>query len=122
MRNDKFISYSASFNLTLYARQPIKAGEIIYHCYSQLLVPTNLRRLLLLMGKHFGCECRRCADPAELGSLASAVLCQQCSDGGNGLMLPECPIDIHSAWRCGTCDATSPGMEVRSLNNIYRAY
>ena len=96
--------------MTVYAREPIKSGEVIYHSYSQLLVPTNLRRLLLLMGKHFGCACRRCTDPSELGSLASGVSCKEC-DGG-GVVLPECPIDIHSAWRCGKCGATLPGMEV----------
>ena len=105
--------------MTVYAREPIKSGEVIYHSYSQLLVPTNLRRLLLLMGKHFGCACRRCTDPTELGSLASGVSCKKCHDnrdgGGGGVMLPECPIDIHSAWRCGKCAATSPGMEVSSF-------
>jgi len=108
IKNTKLV-HDSDFNMTVYAREPIKSGEVIYHSYSQLLVPTNLRRLLLLIGKHFGCECRRCTDPSELGSLASGVSCKEC-DGG--VMLPECPIDIHSVWRCKKCAGIAPGMEL----------
>ena len=46
-----FFSCSSSFNMTIYAREAIKAGERVYHSYAQVLVPTNLRRLLLFTGK-----------------------------------------------------------------------
>ena len=72
----------------------------------------NYKTHAICIFKHFGCECRRCTDPSELGSLASGVSCKECN--GGGVMLPESPINIHSAWRCGKCAAISPGMEVRS--------
>ena len=44
--------------MTVYAREAIKKGDILYHSYAKLLLPTNLRRLMLYTGKHFSCECR----------------------------------------------------------------
>ena len=62
-----------------------------------------------MSGKHFGCECRRCKDPTELGTLASAVLCQ-CG----GSILPENPLDLTQAavWKCCKCSTTLPALQV----------
>ncbi|XP_059088622.1 SET domain-containing protein SmydA-8-like [Tigriopus californicus] len=96
------IVFSQEHIMTIYARETIHKGDPIYHSYTPILAPTTLRRTLLFVGKNFSCECRRCTDPTEMGSLASAWLCQNPKCQG-GVVLPESPIDLTSPWLCSTC-------------------
>ena len=48
----------------------------------------------------FDCECPRCLDPTELGSLMSAVKCSDCESGN---LLPIDPKNLESDWLCSQC-------------------
>jgi len=48
----------------------------------------------------FDCECPRCLDPTEMGSLMSAVKCSDCESGN---LLPIDPKDLDSDWLCSQC-------------------
>jgi hypothetical protein len=37
----------------------VRVGEPLYHSYARTYTTTNLRRIGLFSGKHFGCECIR---------------------------------------------------------------
>ena len=106
-------SFSSDHSMTIFARELIRAGEPIYHCYTPVLNPTNIRRLMLFTGKNFSCECDRCKDPAEMGAFTSAL---KCSDCPGGTILPENPIDLASTWRCTKCSGgTRAGGDVAML-------
>jgi hypothetical protein len=111
---------SSTFTMTVHARQSIPSGGLIYHSYSHLLLPTNLRRLMLYTGKHFSCECPRCLDPTELGSFAGAHLCKKCNVGP---VVPVSPIDMKSEWKCFGCQMVCPDepQEVRDLISFSRS-
>ena len=70
---------------------------------------TTIRRIGLMSGKHFSCECVRCKDPTELKSFASAVLC---SCGGT--VTASDPLDLtpDAKWRCQECPHTIPALQV----------
>ena len=86
---------------------------------------TTIRRIGLMSGKHFSCECVRCRDPTELKSFASAVLC-----GCGGTVLAADPLDLtqDARWNCQECSQTLAALQVASqerdvtmdLNNIQR--
>ena len=89
--------------MCIYAREAIPAGDPILHCYTPVLNPTNIRRLMLFTGKHFSCECARCKDPTEMDSFSSALLCGDCGQNDKAPVLPENPIDLISTWKCVKC-------------------
>ncbi len=62
--------------MTLYAAEKIPRGSPITYSYCSPLMPTSLRRLMLFTGKLFSCECLRCKDKTEMGTMASAWTCQ----------------------------------------------
>ena len=86
---------------------------------------TTIRRIGLMSGKHFSCECVRCRDPSELKSFASAVLC-----GCGGTVLAGDPLDLtqDAKWKCQECSLTLAALQVASqerdvtmdLNSIQR--
>ena len=53
----------------------------------------------------FDCECRRCADPSELGTNMSAIRCLSCPSGH---LLPLRTLDYASDWGCGSCGCVVP--------------
>ena len=67
----------ANHRMEVRAQTEIRAGEQITNQYLKPEKPTFLRRPLLRDKWHFDCQCRRCADPTELGSNLSAVICQR---------------------------------------------
>lgn len=99
--------------MSIYARVPIKKGEVISHSYAKTFTTTTIRRITLFSGKHFGCECVRCTDPTELGSFCSALICLNCcrKDGSNICpVVPVHPLDLNSLWRCLSCNKVFPEM------------
>lgn len=92
-------SQSAEYVMTVYARCGIAKGDVIYQTYARPFATTNMRRVMLFSGKHFGCECVRCKDPEEMGSFCSALVCQACGSS----VLPEKPLDLESRWVCQQC-------------------
>ncbi len=57
------------FNISIYSQVPIKSGEEITITYTSLLRPVLERREKLEYLWHFTCQCTRCQDPTELGTL-----------------------------------------------------
>ena len=55
----------------------------------------------------FVCTCKRCLDPTELGTYASALRCLACGPEGNALILPLVN-DREGAkatkWCCNSCE------------------
>ena len=70
---------------------------------------TTIRRIGLMSGKHFSCECVRCKDPTELQTFASAILC---SCGGT--VIASDPLDLtqDAQWKCEECSLTVPALQV----------
>ncbi|EDV98137.1 GH22837 [Drosophila grimshawi] len=67
--------------IKVYANRYIPAGEILYNCYTNILLGTEERRLILKQGKCFDCQCARCQDPTELGTHMSSFVCKTCKGG-----------------------------------------
>ena len=59
-----------------------------------------------MISKHFICRCRRCQDPTEFGTFASAVRCFSCA---SGWILPHDEADDDAdgsaalRWKCSEC-------------------
>ncbi|GLG98127.1 Uncharacterized protein, isoform B [Gryllus bimaculatus] len=60
---------------------PVAEGAELVTSYTHALEPTLIRREQLLRGKHFACDCARCADPTELGTNLSTLKCSKCDNG-----------------------------------------
>ncbi|XP_017077826.1 uncharacterized protein LOC108112478 isoform X2 [Drosophila eugracilis] len=65
--------------IKVYTNRFIAAGEILYNCYTNVLLGTEERRQILKEGKCFDCTCPRCQDPTELGTHMSSFICSHCS-------------------------------------------
>ncbi|KAK4012902.1 hypothetical protein OUZ56_025152 [Daphnia magna] len=101
------ISMSNDSQMTVKATVPIQEGEGIFVSYTDPLQTTLQRRTFLEKGKHFTCRCRRCQDPTEFGTFASAVRCRSCT---SGWVLPHDDGQLHDAessvalrWKCSEC-------------------
>ncbi|GBP27659.1 SET domain-containing protein SmydA-8, isoform A [Eumeta japonica] len=95
------------------AAVPHKAGDLITLCYAYTLQGTLKRREHIQHSKFFSCICKRCSDPTELGTYASAFRCPKCA----GRMLSTAPLDAAAAWKCGDngCPYTMPAAAVQLL-------
>lgn len=69
----------------------------------------TLRRQHLLQSQwYFSCECRRCQDPTECGTMGNAITCSldhgddevQHNEHDGYFMLPENPRELDSDWIC----------------------
>ncbi len=80
----------------------IKTGEPICISYTDPLQTILYRRNFLAKGKYFVCQCRRCADPTELGTFLSAIKCPACPDGA---VLPHSSKqnELKLRWICAAC-------------------
>ena len=93
-----------SDTFTLVAVVDIAAGEEITTSYKSSALGTIVRRPPLRQLWNFDCSCRRCSDPTELGTQASAVRCVVAGCGG--FCLPVECLSYTSAWACDKCGAT----------------
>ncbi|XP_053610759.1 SET domain-containing protein SmydA-8-like isoform X2 [Plodia interpunctella] len=73
-----------------------KAGDLISLCYAYTLQGTLKRREHIKHSKFFDCQCKRCSDPTELGTCASAFRCPKCA----GRVLSTAPLDAAARWAC----------------------
>lgn len=80
--------------IKLYANRSIAAGEVLYNCYTNILLGTEERRKILKIGKCFDCQCARCLDPTELGTHMSSFVCVHCA-GGYIVKQP-----VTNVWQC----------------------
>ena len=85
----------------LLAVTDIKAGEEITTSYKSSSLGSIVRRPPFKQLWNFDCRCRRCSDPTELGTFASAILCPVSSCRGH--CLPTDCLSYTSAWRCAKC-------------------
>lgn len=98
---------------------PVKKHEHLTTTYTNTLKSTLERRRHLSQTKIFDCDCKRCADPKELGTYGSSLVCGRCQ----GLILSENPLDNASQWRCEKCKSQL-GQEVKkgqtTVNRVRR--
>ena len=85
---------------------PIRKGEQIYTRYTTPQL-TSLRRQFLLQSQwYFSCDCRRCQDPTECGTMGNAISCSfnhgEKIDKVQHIMLPKNPRYLESDWVCMT--------------------
>ena len=85
----------------LLAVTDIKAGEEITTSYKSSSLGSIVRRPPFKQLWNFDCRCRRCSDPTELGTFASAILCPVSSCRGH--CLPTDCLSYTSHWRCARC-------------------
>ena len=67
-------SFGSDLSITLRAAVPLDTNQRISITYTDSLWPTLDRRAHLAYSKHFLCDCTRCIDPTELGTVMSKVL------------------------------------------------
>ena len=79
----------------------IKKGEEITTSYKSSSLGSIVRRPPFKQLWNFDCQCRRCSDPTELGTFASAILCPLSSCRGHCLPI-DC-LSYTSDWRCRKC-------------------
>ena len=91
--------------LELRATLPIKKGEQIFTRYTTPEL-TSLRRQFLLQNQwYFSCDCRRCIDPTECGTMGNAIKCWLKHEEDDNIaneyyLLPQNPRDLDSKWMC----------------------
>jgi len=105
------------FSFACRAVLPIKKGEEIttnylhhhYHFFG-----LSYRRPELSEYWHFTCNCRRCRDYTEFGTMADALVCTDCEEGR---LLPL-NMSAGAEWVCETCYASKSADFVKeALNN-----
>jgi len=101
-------SYALSIRLT----QELQEGEMISLSYSYTLMGTLKRREHLSDSKFFMCNCKRCFDPTELSTYASALVCPKCV---GGYILSTNPLDQNADWQCRKCGNKISGKHVHAL-------
>lgn len=106
------------YKITVRASLPIKKGEHITTMYTHALWGTQARREHLKETKYFSCECKRCADPTELGTYLSALRCMGTeNEPCNGIQLPLNPLDDKTEWACNKCPVRLAPSDVAYLVN-----
>lgn len=104
-------SIDSDWMCTVRAVRKISKGEEITDTYVSTMANTLYRRRQLKALKYFDCNCKRCADPTELGSHFSTLLCRIKSCGG--FLLCRDPLVSSSPWACLKCGAEMEGEQVR---------
>lgn len=72
-------TFDADLNLVVRAAVAIKRGDHLTSCYTDPLTTTSTRQEHLRASKYFICHCKRCVDPTELKTYASALKCGDCA-------------------------------------------
>ena len=98
------------------AVRAIKRGEEVSIQYRASAMDSVTRRRELKEFWMFECDCERCRDTTEMGTMASGLRCDTCECAG--VMLPDtCSLD--TSWTCDTCGQTvSQEMVDRTLASI----
>ena len=96
------------------AVRAIKRGEEVTIQYRASTMDSVTRRRELREFWMFDCDCERCRDRTEMGTMASGLRCDTCE----GVMLPDtCSPD--TSWSCDTCGhSVSQEMVDRTLASI----
>jgi len=101
------LNEAGSFLLDVRAQTKIMRGEEITTRYVGINVGAPTRAIMLEDHWSFVCTCKRCLDPTELGTYASALRCLACGPESNALILPLVN-DREGAkatkWCCNSCE------------------
>ena len=79
------------------------SAEVVERCFYCIWSPqlgTIRRQQLLQCHWHFSCQCQRCLDPTEFGTMANSLKCFDCP---NGYLVPNDPTNVDSDWHCLQC-------------------
>lgn len=107
-----FHDKTQNYRMTVRAVTNITKGQDITHSYVEPLQTILVRQQILTLGKFFHCQCPRCEDPTELGTFASALLCQ-CK----GTIVMSDTRDIGSTWKCSSCGVTLTSAQVSTVTS-----
>ena len=93
--------------LKVRAQVKISAGEEITTRYVGVNIGAPMRSDMLKEHWRFVCKCRRCRDPTDCGTLASAIRCPKCKLSGLtevGYLMPAGKLGASSKeWDCSVC-------------------
>ncbi|XP_044738650.1 SET domain-containing protein SmydA-8-like [Chrysoperla carnea] len=111
-------SFSSTGDVLVIAGQDIKADEHISICYVDPLWGTANRRHFLLETKYFKCNCARCNDPTEFGTMFNAIKCKE--KDCEGYLLPKTFIEQKDTedepkWYCSKCFRSQDGASIHKL-------
>ncbi|KAH8284421.1 hypothetical protein KR018_005975, partial [Drosophila ironensis] len=99
--NTAHTDHPKSFAILLRTSRRVREREALTLSYAYTLQGTLKRRSFMHEGKLFWCSCRRCADPRELGSDCSAIVCPSCRQGS---LRAANPLNQDGDWCCDRCD------------------
>lgn len=110
-------SFTCKNEIVFWAPNPIKAGERLSICYSDVLWSTANRLDHLQQTKLFRCSCTRCVDPTEFGTFFSAMRCSGFKKELNctGLLLPEDVKNWYGDWVCNKCRGSVAAKEISTI-------
>lgn len=80
-------TFAPNGDVMFWAPEPIGKGVHLSICYSDALWGTSNRQNHLMQTKMFKCDCTRCTDVTEFGTLYDGVKCSR-KEPCNGLLLP----------------------------------
>ncbi|KAH8304072.1 hypothetical protein KR059_000002, partial [Drosophila kikkawai] len=89
-----------SYAILLRTSRRVREREALTLSYAYTLQGTLKRRSFMHEGKLFWCRCERCADPRELGSDCSALVCSACREGTVRALEP---LEQAGDWACDRC-------------------
>nr|XP_036677093.1 SET domain-containing protein SmydA-8 [Drosophila suzukii] len=89
-----------SYAILLRTSRRVREREALTLSYAYTLQGTLKRRAFMHEGKLFWCRCRRCADPRELGTDCSALVCATCRAGS---VRAVDPLEQTGDWACDRC-------------------
>ncbi|XP_053691863.1 SET domain-containing protein SmydA-8 [Sabethes cyaneus] len=109
---------SSGYSLTARAAVDVAEGDQLHTTYTYTMYGTSMRQKALKAGKYFTCHCARCADPTELGTHFSSLICEKCSIG---LIESSNPLDDEADWKCTHCDHSIRGSIVLKKTQIMQS-
>ncbi|XP_017484626.1 PREDICTED: protein msta-like isoform X1 [Rhagoletis zephyria] len=101
-----------TYAIILRTSRAIRKDEGITLSYAYTLQGTLKRREFMHAGKLFWCSCSRCADPKELGTDCSALVCPKCRGGS---VRTVDPLNQEAEWKCDRCDYKLQSKEIVKL-------
>lgn len=118
--NTRHTFHGPECSIAVSATTDIPAGTSLTVTYTNTFWGTLARRAHLRSSKCFGCVCRRCSDPTELGTYLGAFRCSRCATRDNYATGPKMvsanPLDENSEWHCTACGHTVPAKLVKTGN------
>lgn len=109
--NTNYVKFDTDLHLELRSQNTIKQGEEITTRYVSSTFGNVRRRDDIRQHWFFDCQCKRCCDVTEMGTLMSAVRCFDCP----GYLLPRHSLEYDCSWSCGSCEAVVDANTIRKV-------